>query len=101
DEALTGGWLRLRTRRQVDAASLVAFCDSWFPSIFAVAREPLAVPTLELTVHLRVSRPLPPDWVLGRFSTRTARDGFLEEDGEIYSRDGRLLAQSRQLALSL
>ena len=52
-------------------------------------------------MHLRVSRPLPPDWVLGRFSTRTARDGFLEEDGEIYSRDGRLLAQSRQLALSL
>jgi acyl-CoA thioesterase len=101
DEALTGGWLRLRTQPQVDAASLVAFCDSWFPSIFAVAREPLAVPTLELTVHLRVSRPLPPDWVLGRFSTRTARDGFLEEDGEIYSRDGRLLAQSRQLALSL
>jgi acyl-CoA thioesterase len=101
DEALTGGWLRLKTERQLDAASLVAFCDSWFPSIFAVTREPLAVPTLELTVHLRVSRPLPPDWVLGRFSTRTARDGFLEEDGEIYSRDGRLLAQSRQLALSL
>ena len=53
-----------------------------------------------MVLHLRVSAPLPPDWVLGRFVTRTARDGLLEEDGEIYSRDGRLVAQSRQLALA-
>jgi acyl-CoA thioesterase len=101
EKALTGGWLRLGDERPLDAAALVAFCDSWFPSTFAVTREPIAVPTLELTVHLRAGRALPPDWVLGRFSTRTARDGFLEEDGEIFSREGRLLAQSRQLALSL
>jgi acyl-CoA thioesterase len=102
DEALTGGWLRLRRERPLDAALLVALCDSWFPAVFTLSAEPPAVPTLELTVHLRTDgAPLPADWVLGRYATRTARDGFLEEDAEIYSRDGRLLAQSRQLALSL
>jgi hypothetical protein len=35
------------------------------------------------------------------FRTRTAREGFLEEDGEIWSADGTLLAQSRQLAIFL
>ena len=48
----------------------------------------MAVPTLELTVHLRARLPLESDWVLGRFATRTARDGLLEEDGELWSRDG-------------
>lgn len=100
-DALAGGWLCLRRESPLDAALVVALCDSWFPAVFSVAREPLAVPTLDLTVHLRAPLPLPADWVLGRFVTRTARDGFLEEDGELFSRDGRLLAQSRQLALTL
>jgi acyl-CoA thioesterase len=100
DEALTGGWLRYRDERPLDAAALVALSDSWFPAVFAVSDLPLAVPTVELTVHVRVALPLPHDWVLGRYSTRLARDGFLEEDGELFGRDRRLLAQSRQLALA-
>lgn len=99
-EALTGGWLRPRPEGPLDAALVVAMCDSWFPAVYTVAQEPLAVPTLELTVHVRGRLPLPADWALIRSTTRTARDGFLEEDAELYSRDGRLLAQSRQLALS-
>ena len=101
EEALAGGWLRLRNESPLDAALLVALCDSWVPAVFSVTRTPVAVPTLELTVHVRARLPLSGDWVLGRFLTRTARDGFLEEDGELYSRGGQLLAQSRQLALAL
>jgi acyl-CoA thioesterase len=99
-EPLTGGWLRLRDERPLDAAALVALSDSWFPAVFAASDGPLRVPTLELTVHVRAALPLPADWVLGRFSTSLARDGFLEEDGAIWSRDGRLVALSRQLALA-
>lgn len=99
--ALAGGWLRLRRPHPLDAALLVALCDAWIPPIFTVTREPVRVPTLELTVHVRAGEPLPADWALARFVTQTARDGLLEESGEIWSRDGRLLAQSRQLALVL
>jgi acyl-CoA thioesterase len=102
DEAITGGWLWPKQGpEQLDAALAVALCDSWFPALFTATEAPLAVPTLDLTVHLRASLPRPADWVLGTFWTRCARAGFLEEDGELFSRDGELLAQSRQLALSV
>lgn len=101
DDALTGGWLRLREDRELDSALAVALTDSWYPAVFSASTGPLAVPTLDLTVHLRAALPRPGDWVLGRFRTRVARAGFLEEDGELWSRDGELLAQSRQLALAL
>ena len=101
ERALTGGWMRLRREAPLDAPLLAALCDFWLPAVFTVTREPIAVPTLELTVHLRARLPLESDWVLGRFTTRTARDGLLEEDCELWARDGTLLAQSRQLALAL
>lgn len=101
DEALTGGWLRLREPRPLDAATLAALCDSWYPAIFATTRAPLAVPTLDLTVHIRAPVPRPHDWVLGLYRTNAARDGFLDEEATLWSREGELLAQSRQLALAL
>lgn len=100
DEAVAGGWLRPRdSSPDLDAALAVAMCDAWFPPVFSVADEPIVVPTLDLTVHLRAPLPRPSDWVLGSFWTRRVRDGFFEEDGELFSRDGELLAQSRQLAI--
>ncbi|MDQ4064982.1 MAG: thioesterase family protein, partial [Actinomycetota bacterium] len=57
------------------------------------------VPTVDLTVHFRATLPRDYDWILGRFETKRAAEGFFEEDGEMWARDGTLLAQSRQLAL--
>ena len=45
--------------------------------------------------------PTPEDPYLVSFSSDIARHGFFEEDGELWSADGILLAQSRQLALLL
>jgi acyl-CoA thioesterase len=104
--AVTGGWLRLAEPRLPDPPALAMFCDAWPPAIRQ--RESLGadglrgVPTIDLTVHFRAPLPAharPDDFYLCVFRTRTARDGFLEEDGEIWTRDGVLLAQSRQLAL--
>jgi acyl-CoA thioesterase len=73
--------------------------------VAAILRRALAggVPTVDLTVHFRAPLPLPdspPDaWVLAVVRSRLVRDGFVEEDGEIWSRDGTLIAQSRQFAL--
>jgi hypothetical protein len=37
--------------------------------------------------------------VFGRYLSRSAIDGLIDEDGQVFLPDGTLLAQSRQLAL--
>lgn len=101
DEALTGGWLRLRENPALDEALVVAITDSWWPAPFGVASGPLVAPTVDLTVHLRAPLPRPADWVLVEARTELIRDGFFEEDARVWARDGTLLAQARQLALAL
>ena len=59
------------------------------------------VPTIDLTVHLRHPVTDPSGWCLVVFQTRLVANGYLEEDGEVWSEDGRLLAHSRQLAVAL
>ena len=52
-------------------------------------------------MHFRAPLPLADALLLGRFRTRLVRDGFFEEDGELWTADGTLVAQSRQLGLLL
>ena len=93
----TRGWFRLPAQERVDTLGLLLAVDAFPPTAFN-GRLPVAwVPTVELTVHLR-GRPSP-GWLRAEFSTRFVSAGFLEEDGEIWDSTGRLVAQSRQLAL--
>ena len=103
--AHVGGWIRLVEPRPLDALLATALMDFWLPSMFNRIGPVAGVPTVDLTVHLRTE--LPPaharddDWYLASFRSRVAAEGFAEEDGELWSAEGRLLAQSRQLALVL
>jgi acyl-CoA thioesterase len=102
DEAVGGGWIRLADPAVIDAPAVAAITDAWVPAVFSRVERSIFVPTVDLTVHFRAALPAPgaaaDDFVLARFRTLAAAEGFLEEDSEVWSRDGRLLAQSRQLA---
>jgi acyl-CoA thioesterase len=104
--ALAGGWIRPGEPRRADALQVAAMCDAFPPTCFSMAPEPDSlgpIPTAELTIHFRRTLPLatarPEDFLLARFESRTAVEGFVEEDGELWSADGVLLAECRQLAL--
>lgn len=103
EEAAIGGWIRPKDPRLIDALIVPTFADGFPPAVFGRARRPFPIPTIDLTVHLRSSLPLADadatDWSFASFSSRHGSGGFIEEDGWIWSRDGRLLAQSRQLAI--
>jgi acyl-CoA thioesterase len=105
EEAVVGGWFRMRDPTIADAPVIAALLDAWAPAVFPVATQPVIAPTIDLTMHFRAPLPVPgakaDDFYLGRFSSSLGREGFFEEDGQIWSPDGNLIAQSRQLALGL
>jgi acyl-CoA thioesterase len=88
-------WLRFKDGRVVDTLALTAMVDAAYPAVLEIA-EP-ASSTLELTVHVR-ARPAP-GWLACRVLTRHVIAGYHEEDFEIWDAAGKLVAQSRQLAL--
>jgi acyl-CoA thioesterase len=105
DRAYSGGWMRLRQPVPIDAGVVACLADAWMPALFTRIDFRAYAPTIDLTVHFRTQLPLaelgPEEFVLGVFSSKRAEGGFWEEDGELWTRSGRLLAQSRQLALVL
>lgn len=94
--ALLQGYMRFVDGGIPDLRALTLLADAFPPPVFNVVM-PGWVPTLELTVQMR-ARPRD-EWVIGRFTTRSVVNGLLEEDGELWSTDGRLLALSRQTAI--
>ncbi|HET8934209.1 MAG TPA: thioesterase family protein [Polyangiales bacterium] len=99
-----GGYIRLREPEPYSAPLMAALTDAWFPSTFAYERRPSMAATLDLTVHFRDYEALEhldaTSEVLSMFRSRLATEGFFEEDGELWSPSGKLLVQSRQLAIA-
>jgi acyl-CoA thioesterase len=102
-EALTGGWLRFAEPRPVDAPALAMYADAWLPAPYTRLAGPVGAPTIDLTIHFRAPAAAAAvaagEPVLAVFRSSTSAGGFFEEDGELFSRAGVLLAHSRQLAL--
>ena len=91
------GWIRFKDARAPDPIAALLFADAFPPSVFGRIGATGWVPTVELTVHLR-RRPAH-GWILGQFRTGDLADGRMIEDGTLWDANGRLIAQSRQLAL--
>jgi acyl-CoA thioesterase len=98
-----GAWLGLSEPRAIDPLALAFFSDSLFSPPFIRMSTRATSPTIDLTIHFRAA-----SWTasraddelcFARFRTGVVHEGFFEEDGAIWSADGTLLAQSRQLAI--
>jgi acyl-CoA thioesterase len=89
------GYGRFSDGREPDTLSMVLIADAFPPAVFNLTPSGW-VPTLEFTVHVR-ARPAA-GWLRARFVTRHLRDGYLEEDGDVWDSAGILVCQSRQLA---
>jgi acyl-CoA thioesterase len=102
NKARVGGWTKFSDARQFDDLGLLAISDSWYPSLKGRSEEPFHTPTVDHTVHF-LANPIDAEceFLLVMFETETAANGYLIEDGFIWSENGCLLARSRQLAIML
>jgi len=95
-------WMRMAKPRRPDALAIAAFVDGWAHAPLVRRLAPAPTPTIDLTIHFRdhvwYRDAEPGAFVLVAYRSRLLADGFFEEDGEVWSPDGVLLAQSRQLA---
>ncbi len=89
-------WFRMADDREPDPIQLLMVLDAMPPVTFNLGRMGWA-PTLELTTHVR-AKPAP-GWLKVRHATRNLAGGMFEEDCEVWDSAGRLVAQSRQLAV--
>lgn len=94
-EAVTRAWARFADGRDFDLLGLACVVDVLPPAVAELGIDGW-VPTIELTVHLR-AQPVP-GWVRVLARTRFIQGGLFQEDAEVWDDDGRLVAQSRQLA---
>ncbi|MDZ7675181.1 MAG: thioesterase family protein [Acidimicrobiales bacterium] len=81
----------------VDTIGLLQAADAFPPTIFNTELPVAWTPTVELTAHVRAVPTQGP--LRCAFTTHFVTGGFLEADGEIWDGTGRLVGQSRQLAL--
>jgi acyl-CoA thioesterase len=100
-----GGWIRLVDPAPYDAPLIAAMADAWVPAVMVHDEAPVHTPTLELTIHFRLDVEHadldPEEHCLAVFRQLSAHQGFLDESGEIWTADGRLLAMCRQMGLVL
>lgn len=90
------GWFKLVDDRPIDPIALLTVVDTLPPVTFELGI-PGWAPTLELTAHVRGTPA--PGWLRIRHETKNFTGGFFEEDCVVWDGAGRLVAQSRQLAL--
>ena len=90
-------WFELADGRPIDPIALLTVVDT-LPPVTIEMGLPGWAPTLELTAHVRAT-PAPGPLRI-RHESRNYAGGFFEEDCEVWDSSGRLVAQSRQLALA-
>ncbi|HJR45773.1 MAG TPA: thioesterase family protein [Actinomycetota bacterium] len=105
EDTTIGGWIRLAEPQALDAPAVACMLDAWAPAILPRATEPIVAPTVDITMHFRSGLPLPEasedDFYLFQMRSRLARDGLFEEDGDLWTPSGELIAQVRQMAIAL
>jgi acyl-CoA thioesterase len=89
-------WMRFADGREADLYALPLLVDSTAPSVLELG---MTSTTVQLTVHLRAHAA--PGWLACRAAARFVSGGYHEEDFEVWDSAGRLVAQSRQLAMIL
>jgi acyl-coenzyme A thioesterase PaaI-like protein len=102
---VVGGWIRARRPEPLSVGMLCCYGDIWVPAVYHRLEAPVVAMSSDFTAHIRVPVPDPvgapvdahADPVLCLLRTSSAGHGFVDEDTELWTADGTLVAHTRQL----
>lgn len=93
-------WVRDKPARSLDFMSLTAMADIFFPRIFVRRQRPAIAGTISLTIHFhadnRALAAVGDAFVLGHARAKRFYNGYADQTGEVWSKDGVLLATTSQ-----
>lgn len=89
-------WVRAVPATPFEPALAVVLLDALAPSLYAVRTDPVPIPTVEMTAHLLEHADVP-DWLLVEQRTTWASTTLCLDDAALWTADGRLVAQARQV----
>ena len=101
-DSLTHCWIADTPARPLDFASLTAICDAFFPRIFLRRPSLAPIATVSLNIYFHAdsgelsregSAP-----VLCAAKAQVFNKGFYDQEGQVWGRDGVLLATTHQIA---
>jgi acyl-CoA thioesterase len=103
DEARIELWCRPAVPQVLDVGLLVGLLDVRPPPILTTFRRPRELATVDLRVQVLTMPQSPPPeaWWLVRAISTQAREGYVEEQHELWSEAGVLVARSQQLVAVL
>ena len=90
-------WMRRADDAPVDPYVATFLADSAAPALYGASSEYVPMPSAEIALHFAPEVASTSPWVLAVVRNRFAGEGYALEDGELWTRDGRLLLRSRQL----
>jgi acyl-CoA thioesterase len=100
-DAHVGGWVRPRALGPVDHAMIPVLADLWIPAAYHRWTQPTPAVSVDITTHFRAALPradvTAASTVFVDLRTTGSIGGFVDEDVDIWSESGVLLAQSRQM----
>ena len=94
-------WMRDDAGRPVDHPALAAMCDVFCPRVFMRLGGPVVAGTISLTTYFHADQrqldAVAGDYVLGTAHANRYSGGFFDQDAQLWTREGLLLASSHQI----
>ncbi|MGF7123601.1 acyl-CoA thioesterase [Rhodococcus sp. AG1013] len=100
-DSTTTLWVRDNPPRALDFPALASLCDVFYPRVFLRLGRMLPAGTVSLTVYFHADAAMlaaqADEAVLGTARAQNFGNGYFDQSGEIWGRDGVLLATTHQL----
>lgn len=94
-------WVRDSARRALDYPALAAYADIFFPRVWLRRAKHVPAGTVSMTVYFHASpqqiAQTGEGYLLAQARGQVFRDGFFDQTGYLWSRDGTMLATTHQL----